>query len=67
MPKGNIVVIDKKQVNRVNPSLAKGAKCPSCGSEDILWYQYREQYSLDSGAAIYIRCQQCGHDDYTDL
>jgi DNA-directed RNA polymerase subunit M/transcription elongation factor TFIIS len=32
---------------------SKSAKCPNCRSENILWYQYQSQYSLESGVAIY--------------
>jgi len=65
MPRGNITIISRWEVRRVNRQLGS-AKCPVCRSSNLLWYQYGSK-CLASDTPIYIRCQNCSHDDYTDL
>lgn len=66
MPKGEVVVLTRQEVRSANQNLADKAACSACKSRDLLWYQYRSK-SLDPEAAVYVRCQNCGHDDYTQL
>jgi hypothetical protein len=66
MPKGPIVTLKRSEVAGVNEYLAKKAACPACRSRNVLWYQYNRK-ALEPDAAVYIRCQDCGHDDYTQL
>ena len=66
MPKGNISELTTEEVRRVNSYLVQHASCPRCGSRDVLWYQYNRK-SLDSGSTVYMRCQGCGNDEYTEL
>lgn len=65
-PAGHIVVVDIQEIRAVNRYLAANGRCPTCRSRNLLWYQYSAK-DLSSGSAVYIRCQKCGHDDYTEL
>jgi hypothetical protein len=68
-PRGGVKTYNFWQVFSANSRLALSAKCPQCGSRNLLWYRYLPQYSdrLHPGDEIYIRCQRCNHDDYTNL
>lgn len=65
LPKGDIVVVRAREVRRVNPILDRAA-CPRCRSRNLLWYQYGQK-SVTADSAIYMRCQNCGNDEYTQL
>lgn len=67
VPSGRISTYTYWQIRAVNPKLAREARCPSCGTRNLLWYAYSPSGALAAGDSIYIRCQRCGHDDYTDL
>ena len=67
LPRGSTSTYTIWQIRAVNPKLAREARCPACGTRNLLWYAYSPSSSLAAGDAIYIRCQRCGHDDYADL
>jgi hypothetical protein len=73
---GNIIIIDERAINRVNPGLVKHAKCPCCGSKILMWYKEIDPLAyydpakpvrLEKGTPIYVQCKECRHRDYTDL
>ena len=71
LPKGPILILGARSVFRLKPEL-KNARCPRCGSLDLLWHQYnaerRRRPHLEKGtSSVFVRCQDCGNDDYTEL
>jgi len=67
IPKGQIVELSLDEVKQLYPKVAgKPLKCPRCGAKPVFlfWYQYGLTPNFSKEAAVYMRCQSCGDDEY---